>query len=56
MDLRPLKEKKESLDFELELPVDDPEACFTQGGKITTGTSYGKIPKYTTITTCIYIM
>ncbi|XP_026768011.3 sodium channel, voltage-gated, type I-like, alpha isoform X1 [Pangasianodon hypophthalmus] len=31
VDLRPLKERRESLDFELELPVDDPEACFTQG-------------------------
>ncbi|KAK3569225.1 hypothetical protein QTP86_026514, partial [Hemibagrus guttatus] len=31
VDLQPLKERIESLDFELELPVDDPEACFTQG-------------------------
>ncbi|XP_046700974.1 sodium channel, voltage-gated, type I-like, alpha isoform X3 [Silurus meridionalis] len=31
VDLRPLKERIELLDFELELPVDDPEACFTQG-------------------------
>ncbi|KAG7331059.1 hypothetical protein KOW79_005028 [Hemibagrus wyckioides] len=31
VDLQPLKERRESLDFELELPADDPEACFTQG-------------------------
>ncbi|TSM68849.1 Sodium channel protein type 2 subunit alpha [Bagarius yarrelli] len=31
VDLQPLKERRESLDFELELPEDDPEACFTQG-------------------------
>ncbi|XP_017326338.1 sodium channel, voltage-gated, type I-like, alpha isoform X3 [Ictalurus punctatus] len=30
VDLQPLKERRESLDFELELPVDDPAACFTQ--------------------------
>lgn len=45
VDLQPLKERRESLDFELELPADDPEACFTQGERITAGTNY----KLTTI-------
>lgn len=45
VDLRPLKERRESLDFELELPVDDPDACFPQGERITAGVNYGIIPK-----------
>ncbi|KAM9486353.1 sodium channel, voltage-gated, type I-like, alpha [Clarias gariepinus] len=31
VDLQPLKERRESFDFELELPEDDPDPCFTQG-------------------------
>lgn len=45
VDLQPLKERRESLDFELELPVDDPDACFTQGERITARTNYGTFSK-----------
>lgn len=37
VDLQPLKERRESFDFELELPEDDPDPCFTQGETITAG-------------------
>lgn len=50
VDLRPLKERRVSIDFEMELPVDDPEACFNQGERITARTKSGIMPKLTKLT------